>query len=104
MPFSPFIMYYPKQPNQNHTKMYPVYFEHDALNIAPRFAVVIDYITAAIYAVILNRLVSYIFIDSSYTNDASLTMAERGEYNKNTTQKNTEDIIERGEFYRYRVL
>jgi hypothetical protein len=36
--------------------------------------------------------------------DASLIMAEWGEYNKTARQKSIEDIVESGEYYEYRVL
>jgi hypothetical protein len=31
-------------------------------------------------------------------------MAEKGKYNKTVKQKSIEDIVERGEYYEYRVL
>lgn len=107
-------MYYPKQlNNQNYTttnKMIPIYFENDNRNIIVenRFDLAFSYISTAIGSVLLNRFVSYLFEDKSHEevdkHDASLNMAERGEYNKTARQKSIEDIVERGEYYEYKVL
>lgn len=107
-------MYYPKQlNNQNYTttnKMIPIYFENDNRNIIVenRFDLAFSYISTAIGSVLLNRFVSYLFEDKSGeeadTHDLSLSMAEKGEYNKTARKESIEDIVERGEYYEYRVL
>jgi hypothetical protein len=92
--------------------MFPVYFDrnnnnnHD-INIEHRFDLAFNYITTAIGSALLNRFVSYIFDNSDSEEDIqdeSLSMAERGEYNKSARQKNIEDIIERGEYSGYKIL
>jgi hypothetical protein len=90
--------------------MFPVYFENDNRNIIVenRFDLAFNYITTAIGSALLNRFVSYLFEDKSDeevdTHDLSLSMAEKGEYNKTVKQKSIEDIVERGEYYEYKVL
>jgi len=90
--------------------MIPIYFENDNRNmiVENRFDLAFNYITSAIGGALLNRFVSYLFEDKSDeeidTHGLSLNMAEKGEYNKTATQKSIEDIVERGEYYEYRVL
>jgi len=89
--------------------MFPVYFENDNRNIIVEnhFDLTFSYISTAIGGALINRFVSYLFDNSDSEediHDASLIMAERGEYNKTTIQKSIEDIVERGEYYEYRIL
>jgi len=89
--------------------MFPVYFDRDnhAMNIQNRFDLAFNYISTAIGGALLNRFVSYLFYDTEDevdTHHESLSMAERGEYNKTNIQKSIEDMVERGEYYEYRVL
>ena len=106
-------MYYPKQPNYQKTnvvyKMFPVYFDRDnhVMNIEHRFDLAFNYISTAIGGALLNRFVSYLFHDTEDevdTHDLSLSMAEKGEYNKTARKESIEDIVERGEYYEYRIL
>jgi hypothetical protein len=90
--------------------MIPIYFENDNRNmiVENRFDLAFNYITSAIGGALLNRFVSYLFEDKSDeeidTHGLSLSMAEKGEYNKTVKQKSIEDIVERGEYSGYKIL
>ena len=77
------------------------------MNIEHRFDLAFSYISTAIGGALLNRFVSYLFHDTEDevdTHDLSLSMAEKGEYNKTARKESIEDIVERGEYYEYRIL
>jgi len=94
--------------------MLPIYIDRndygDNVPAIHNLGFAINYITTALGSVLINRLVSYIYdIDNTDENDSmdmdlSLALAERGEYNKNITQKSVEEIIENGEYTVYRIL